>query len=109
MLVASSADGRVEEKLELVASSIDVQVIRQQRQLRIRNSEERSISGAYVKVYARSADGKNVKFHNDGYTDLRGVFDYEGVSTPSEFRPAEFAVFVQSPDGAVCTLRIKAQ
>ncbi|HUR55934.1 MAG TPA: hypothetical protein VMZ71_17495 [Gemmataceae bacterium] len=36
---------------------------------------------AVPKVYARLADG-SVKFHKDGYTDLRGRFDYASVNTP---------------------------
>ena len=34
---------------------------------------------AYVKVFARCSDG-TVRFHKDGYTDLRGRFDYASVS-----------------------------
>jgi len=33
----------------------------------------------YVKVFAREKDG-DVRFHKDGYTDLRGRFDYVSVS-----------------------------
>lgn len=55
------------------------------------------IPKVYVKVYARLADG-SVKFHKDGYTDLRGRFDYVSVNTP-ERQPAErFAVLVLSDD-----------
>ena len=34
----------------------------------------------YVKVYARMKDG-SVRFYKDGYTDLRGRFDYSSLST----------------------------
>ena len=33
------------------------------------------LSKAYVKVYAETRDGR-IAFHKDGYTDLRGKFDY---------------------------------
>ena len=36
--------------------------------------------GAYVKVYARAAGG-GVGFIKDGYTDLRGRFDYVSLNT----------------------------
>ena len=56
---------------------------------------------AYVKVYAKLADG-SVKFHKDGYTDLRGRFDYASVSTPEKAGIERFAVLVLSDDrGAV--------
>ena len=99
VLVASGADGRAEERLELTPGALEVQVAREARQLRVRDAGGKPLAGAYVKVYVRDAAGRETKFHKDGYTDLRGVFDYEAVSTDSEFRPAEFAVFVQSADG----------
>ena len=33
-----------------------------------------------MKVYARMKDG-NVRFYKDGYTDLRGCFDYTSLNT----------------------------
>ena len=105
VLAATGADGRAEERLELTPGTLEVQVAREARQLRVRDGRGKPVAGAYVKVYVRDAAGRETKFHKDGYTDLRGVFDYEAVSTDSDFRPAEFAVFVQSADG-VRTLRI---
>lgn len=37
------------------------------------------VAGAYVKVYSRGNDG-TVSFYKDGYTDLRGRFDYATLS-----------------------------
>ena len=53
------------------------------------------LSKVYVKVYARLADG-SVKFHKDGYTDLRGRFDYASVNTPERQAIQKFAVLVLS-------------
>jgi hypothetical protein len=39
-----------------------------------------------------------VKFHRDGYTDVRGRFDYATVSTPERIPPVRFAVLVLSDD-----------
>jgi acyl-CoA-binding protein len=92
--------------LELTPGALDVQVSRETRQLRVRDLKGRPLAGAYVKVYVRDASGSETKFHKDGYTDLRGAFDYEAVSTDTDFRPAEFAVFVQGADG-VRTLTVR--
>jgi hypothetical protein len=64
-------------------------------------SSGRPLPKVYVKVYARLSGGA-VTFHKDGYTDLRGRFDYASVNGP-EGRPVErFAVLVLSDDrGAV--------
>lgn len=61
------------------------------------------VVGAYVKVYAQMADGK-VSFFKDGYTDLRGRFDYASVNS-DEFATAQrFAILVMS-DALGATVR----
>ena len=51
------------------------------------------LAKTYVKVYARHTDGK-VRFHKDGYTDIRGRFDYSSVSGPALAPVEKFAVLV---------------
>jgi hypothetical protein len=54
-----------------------------------------------VKAYARQQDG-SVKFFKDGYTDLRGRFDYSSLSTSDLDHVDRFALLVLSDDhGAV--------
>ena len=108
MLVASGADGRAEERLAITPGSLDVQVAREARQLRVRRADGRPLAGAYVKVYAKDVSGRETKFHKDGYTDLRGAFDYAGVSTDTSFRPAEYAILVLREGGGSATLTVKA-
>ena len=40
---------------------------------------DKPVSKAYIKVYARLVDG-SVRFLKDGYTDLRGKFDYASIN-----------------------------
>ncbi len=51
------------------------------------------VVGAYVKVYARHPDG-SIRFFKDGYTDLRGQFDYATISTGGLDGVKEFAILV---------------
>ncbi|MEL6907733.1 MAG: hypothetical protein AAFP22_20165, partial [Planctomycetota bacterium] len=51
----------------------------------------------YVKVYARLADG-TVRFHKDGYTDLRGRFDYVSLSGVEGPEPTRYAVLALHED-----------
>lgn len=61
----------------------------------------KAVGKVYVKVYAKLHDG-SVKFHKDGYTDLRGRFDYSSVNTPERQAIDRFAILVLSEDrGAV--------
>ena len=57
----------------------------------------KAVGKVYVKVYAKLADG-SVKFHKDGYTDLRGRFDYSSVNTPERQAIERFAILVLSDD-----------
>ncbi len=59
------------------------------------------IVGSYVKVYAKLSGGQ-VQFWKDGYTDLRGRFDYASVSGSSINSVERFAILVlSSENGAV--------
>jgi hypothetical protein len=61
----------------------------------------RPLPRSYVKVYARMRDG-DVRFYKDGYTDLRGCFDYASLSTDALDRVERFAMLVVSQEhGAV--------
>ena len=48
---------------------------------------------AYVKVYSQTNYGEN-EFYKDGYTDIRGKFDYASISTDQLNKTKKFAIFV---------------
>ena len=58
---------------------------------------QRPISTAYVKVYARYANG-SVRFYKDGYTDSRGRFDYSSISASDAKGASRFAILVLSDE-----------
>jgi hypothetical protein len=45
-------------------------------------------------VYYRTGEGDKGRFYKDGYTDLRGVFDYTALSTDELARTQRFALLV---------------
>ncbi|MEM6928186.1 MAG: hypothetical protein AAF602_14735, partial [Myxococcota bacterium] len=58
-----------------------------------RDSDRQPLPAAYVKVYARRHDGR-VAFYKDGYTDLRGWFDFATLSTDDLDHVERFALLV---------------
>ncbi len=63
------------------SNSLSVQTIENYGQIQVAHAEtHKPIAKAYVKVYAKTPQGE-VKFYKDGYTDLRGRFDYTSLST----------------------------
>ncbi|MEP6866592.1 MAG: hypothetical protein ABJE66_38615, partial [Deltaproteobacteria bacterium] len=78
------------------ANDLATSVAHQYGQLRVQRASDRApLPASYVKVYARRHDG-TVGFYKDGYTDLRGWFDYATLSTTDLDRVERFALLVAS-------------
>lgn len=84
------------------SNSMTVQVTENYGQLRVSHEDSNEpVSKAYVKVYARRQGGE-VKFYKDGYTDLRGRFDYASLNTNDLDFVDTFSILVLSDEqGAV--------
>ncbi|MFT7633421.1 MAG: hypothetical protein ACI87E_004477 [Mariniblastus sp.] len=84
------------------AHSLDVQLLEKFGQVHVtQESTGKAIGKTYVKVYARMNNG-SVRFHKDGYTDLRGRFDYVSQSNESIDGIQKFSILVLSDEsGAV--------
>ncbi|MBI4605992.1 MAG: hypothetical protein HY721_28845 [Planctomycetes bacterium] len=84
------------------SSAMDVRVTEPYAQARVTDAASgKPLPEVYVKVYARRKDG-SVQFYKDGYTDLRGRFDYGSLSTDDLDHAARFAALFLSPShGAV--------
>ena len=78
------------------ANTLKVQLVEAYGQLVVTHAETRKpVPAAYVKVYARTKGGE-VKFFKDGYTDLRGRFDYASLNTNELEDAAKLAILVLS-------------
>lgn len=77
------------------SNSLTVQVMESYGQLRVMDKKGKALARTYVKVYARMKNGK-VEFYKDGYTDLRGRFDYSSLNTNQLAGVDKFAVLVLS-------------
>ncbi len=86
------------------AHDLATQLTAQYGQVRVlRASSQAALPATYVKVYARQHGG-NVAFFKDGYTDLRGRFDYATLSTDDLDRVERFALLVVSDDAGATVL-----
>jgi hypothetical protein len=81
------------------AHALDVQMSENYGQVRIGRVDATGLSAplstVYVKVYARMHGGE-VRFFKDGYTDLRGRFDYASLSTDELDHVERFAILMMS-------------
>jgi hypothetical protein len=101
VLIEVSAAG-ISRRQPYYANSLAVGWVENFGQLQVRHAADgRPLPKVYVKVFAREPGGR-VRFHKDGYTDLRGRFDYASLSGPGAGNVERFAVLVLSDtDGAV--------
>ena len=63
------------------SNALKVKVVENYGQLWVTHDKDCApLPKVYVKVYARMKNGE-VKYYKDGYTDLRGCFDYTSLNT----------------------------
>ncbi|HMF12438.1 MAG TPA: hypothetical protein VKE94_09035, partial [Gemmataceae bacterium] len=97
VLVEVVAAGKT-RALRYYASVMDVRMMENYGQLRVADQATgKPLPKVYVKTYVRLANGQ-VKFHKDGYTDLRGRFDYASVSTLENVAPDRYSILVMSEE-----------
>jgi len=101
VLVEVRAGGLVRSRTYF-ANTLDVRFLESYGQVAVSDPvKNRPLPKTYVKVFAKLPTGQ-VRFHKDGYTDLRGRFDYASVSDDPNRYANRYAVLVLSDEfGAV--------
>eukprot|EP01015_Nassula_variabilis_P023441 TRINITY_DN438_c0_g1_i16.p1 TRINITY_DN438_c0_g1~~TRINITY_DN438_c0_g1_i16.p1 ORF type:complete len:328 (-),score=96.80 TRINITY_DN438_c0_g1_i16:46-1029(-) len=88
------------------SNSIKVQVIENYGQIKVTDIDNSPLSKVYVKTFAKLKSGVN-KFYKDGYTDLRGRFDYASLNADELSVIDRFAIFVMSDDHGTLIKEVK--
>ncbi|OMJ71756.1 hypothetical protein SteCoe_29951 [Stentor coeruleus] len=65
--------------------------------IKVMDSERKPRPAVYVKAFVKRKDGK-VEFYKDGYTDVRGKFDYVSLNTDTLSSIEKFAILVVDDD-----------
>eukprot|EP00347_Sterkiella_histriomuscorum_P021579 403333486 len=84
------------------SANLKVRVIENFGELKVFVANEKGLDiplpKTYVKVYQKKKNSGEIKFFKDGYTDLRGRFDYGQLSGTSISDVERFSIFVQNDD-----------
>lgn len=105
VLVEITAAG-VERSAVSYANALDVQISENHGILTVRHTgDRRPLPRTYVKVFAER-DGRPV-FYKDGYTDLRGKFDYASLSTDDLDNTTRFAILILHPEHGAVVREVK--
>jgi hypothetical protein len=65
------------------STNLKVSVIENYGQVKVMDQKNQPLSKVYVKAFAKEKNGGSETFYRDGYTDLRGRFDYAMTSSSS--------------------------
>ena len=101
VMVEISAAG-IKKSRAYFSNALAVQVIENYGQVKVTHqTTAKPLPKVYVKAYARMKTG-GVKFYKDGYTDLRGRFDYTSLNTNELDNVEKFSLLILSKEyGAV--------
>ena len=101
VLVEIELDGKRYAK-PYFANQMTVHVLQNFGQIQvIGKGNGKALAKAYVKVYAKDQLGRKF-FYKDGYTDLRGRFDYVSLNTADVLNAHQYSILILSEDhGAV--------
>jgi len=95
--------GALQKSSPYYCHSIDLKVFQNYGQLRTLDAvTSKPLVGVYVKVYGRTYVGDTGTFYKDGYTDLRGRFDYVSKNEGNTSSINSFSILVLSDkNGAI--------
>jgi len=80
------------------ANQLRVRKMESAGQIEVRAAADgKPLPRTYVKVFARGADGRE-SFWKDGYTDLRGRFDYLSLNDREPEEAVEFSILILHPE-----------
>ena len=97
VLVEVVGGGRT-DSVAVYSNDLKVQLAGSYGRLEVTNETSgKPLPKTYVKVYARTKDGR-VSFFKDGYTDLRGKFDYVSLNTNELDNVEELSLLVMSEE-----------
>lgn len=101
VLVEVVAAGK-QRRAAVYANALAVRMVEAYGRLEVRHATTgRPLPRVYVKIYGRFGDGR-VAFYKDGYTDLRGIFDYASLNTAEIDGIERFSLLILSEqDGAL--------
>lgn len=118
-VIGRRADGKknIVKAQTVYDNDLEVQVGKSVGQIRVMKKTERDgqgggavtpISKGYVKVYGRVKGTTKGVFYKDGYTDLRGRFDFRTISTDLVEDIDKFAILVCTESAGQTVLEIDA-
>ena len=84
------------EKIRYFPAEINVVFASEIGYVKVYDKERKPLSKVYVKAFSQTRSGA-VEFYKDGYTDLRGVFDYSSLNADKLEQVDRLSLLVTTP------------
>jgi hypothetical protein len=95
-LIIQISSGGLSENLTYFPTSMKVFIVKNFGQIKVTTEDTgKPLSNVYIKCFAKKNNG-TVTFYKDGYTDLRGTFEYTSVHGSDFADVNEFSLLVYS-------------
>lgn len=85
------------EKVQYFPSELEVITANDSGFIRVSSKDKKLLPQIYVKAFSQSFDG-SVSFYKDGYTDMRGIFDYSSLNADKFDSISRFSLLICSHD-----------
>ncbi|MEM7315258.1 MAG: hypothetical protein AAF497_19130, partial [Planctomycetota bacterium] len=101
VLIEIRGEGKTQSRA-YYSNDLTIQLSEDYGQVRVKQKDsDKPLSTVYVKVYSQMDNGA-IQFYKDGYTDIRGRFDYASLNTSELDNVGRFSLLILSEEhGAV--------
>ena len=87
--------GGLQKLVTYFSTSLKLQIFENYGELKVTDEAGKQLAQVYVKAFVMKNDGC-VAFYKDGYTDIRGRFDYVSLNASKLANVKKFSLFVMS-------------
>ncbi len=87
--------GGIQKLVTYFSTSLKLQIFENYGELKVTDEAGKQLSQIYVKAFVMKKNG-SVTFYKDGYTDIRGRFDFVSLNASQLANATKFALFVMS-------------
>ena len=95
-LIVQVSSGALSENLTYFPTSMKVFIVKNFGQIKVTSEDTgKPLSSVYIKCFSKKSNGA-VSFYKDGYTDIRGTFEYTSVHSSDFSDVQDFSILVFS-------------
>ena len=94
-VVIEVSGGGLQKLVTYFSTSLKIQIFENYGELKVTDEAGKQLAQVYVKTFVMKNDG-SVSFYKDGYTDIRGRFDYVSLNSSKLQNVKKFSLFIMS-------------